>query len=154
MLPTCVMVSTVWSINFRIVSTALLVFGILSDQMSYQAAAIDCIHETSINPCELVWKGNNTKQHRFKWFKYADVSPPPAKKKKDRVWTRLCCCYFILFCFVLFWRNTFYFIKLESLWEAASIGHWMSWFLLHIHVGFIIQPWKWLLLLCGTNHRL
>lgn len=29
-------------------STAVLVFGILSDQMSYRAAAMDCIRETGM----------------------------------------------------------------------------------------------------------
>lgn len=153
MLPTCVMVSTVWSINFRIVSTALLVFGILIDQMSYQAAAIDCIHETSINPCELVWKGNNTKQHRFKWFKYADVSPPPAKKKTG---SEPDSAVVILFYFVLFYFEGTHFILLNSRVYGRQLQLATEWagFFLHIHVGFIIQPWKWLLLLCGTNHRL
>lgn len=148
MLPTYVMVSTVWSIHFRIVSTALLVFGILSDQMSYQAAAID-MRQVSIpaNWCEKATTPNNTGSNGSNMLIWAPLQQKKAGSEPDSA-------VVILFYFVLFWRNTFYFIKLESLWEAASIGHWMNWFFLHIHVGFIIQPWKWLLLLCGTNHRL
>lgn len=147
MLPTCVMVSTVWSIHFRIVSTALLVFGILSDQMSYQAAAID-MRQVSIpaNWCEKATTPNNTGSNGSNMLIWAPLQQKKAGSEPDSA-------VVILFYFVLFWRNTFYFIKLESLWEAASIGQNELVFL-HIHVGFIIQPWKWLLLLCGTNHRL
>lgn len=147
MLPTCVMVSTVWSINFRIVSTALLVFGILSDQMSYQAAAID-MRQVSIpaNWCEKATTPNNTGSNGSNMLIWAPLQQKKAGSEPDSA-------VVILFYFVLFWRNTFYFIKLESLWEAASIGQNELVFL-HIHVGFIIQPWKWLLLLCVTNHRL
>lgn len=134
MLPTCVMVSTVWSINFRIVSTALLVFGILSDQMSYQAAAID-MRQVSIpaNWCEKATTPNNTGSNGSNMLIWAPLQQKKAGSEPDSA-------VVILFYFVLFWRNTFYFIKLDSLWEAASIGHWMNWFFCTSMLALLFSP--------------
>lgn len=107
MLPTCVMVSTVWSINFRIVSTALLVFGILSDQMSYQASAID-MRQVSIlaNWCEKATTPNNTGSNGANMLIWAPLQQKKAGSEPDSAGV-------ILFYFVLFWRNTFILLNLR-----------------------------------------
>lgn len=132
MLPTCVMVSTVWSINFRIVSTALLVFGILSDQMSYQASAID-MRQVSIlaNWCEKATTPNNTGSNGANMLIWAPLQQKKAGSEPDSAGV-------ILFCFIL--KEHIYFIKLESLWEAASIGHWMNCFFCTSMLALLFSP--------------
>lgn len=96
------MVSTVWSIHFRIVSTALLVFGILSDQMSYQAAAID-MRQVSIpaNWCEKATTPNNTGSNGSNMLIWAPLQQKKAGSEPDSAVVILF--YFILKEHILFY---------------------------------------------------